>query len=286
MTKQSYALLDSGEGRKLERFGSYVLSRPCAQAVWKRRLSDDLWAQADATFSREKENFWTKRNNLPDTWEIDVDGLIFKISPTDFGHLGIFPEQRDCWKWIQSTIKSAKERVNFQPKVLNLFAYSGGSTLASAKAGAAVCHLDASKGMVTWARENAAMNQLEQAPIRWIVDDVTKFLLRERKREHLYDAIIFDPPTFGRGNQGELFKIEEDILPLLSLCRTLLTPNPLFVFFSCHTPGFSPIVMDHLMHQMMQGIPGKIEHGEMVLSGDRDVLPLPSGTFARWTHGR
>lgn len=281
MTKHSYALLDSGEGKKLERFGSYVLSRPCSQAVWKKQLSEDAWSQADAIFSREKENVWAKKKALPETWTIDVDGIQFKLSTTDFGHLGIFPEQRDCWKWIQSSIQNAP----IKPKVLNLFAYSGGSTLAAAKAGASVCHLDASKGMVSWARENAALNGLDKAPIRWIVDDVTKFLIREKKRGQQYDAIIFDPPTFGRGAQGELFKIEEHILPLIDLCRQLLSDRPLFVFFSCHTPGFSPIVMDHLMHQMMEGIPGKIDVGEMVLSGNPGVFSLPSGTFARWTHG-
>jgi len=280
MTKNHYALLDSGEGRKLERFGPYVLSRPSSQAVWKRRLPNATWAQADATFSRDKENVWVKRKPLPESWTIDVDGIAFKISPTDFGHLGIFPEQRDCWKWIQSIIKP-----DSKPKVLNLFAYSGGSTLAAAKAGAAVCHLDASKGMVAWARENASLNRLEQAPVRWIVDDVTKFLIRERKRGQRYDAIIFDPPTFGRGASGEVFKIEEDILPIMGLCRELLTDKPLFVYFSCHTPGFSPLVMNHLIHQMMDGLPGDIAVGEMVLSGDDGAFSLPSGTFARWSHG-
>jgi 23S rRNA (cytosine1962-C5)-methyltransferase len=286
MTNHSYELLDSGQGRKLERFGSYVLARPAAQAVWQQALPEEVWARADAAFSREKENAWVKKSDLPETWTIDIDGIKFKLSTTDFGHLGIFPEQRNCWKWIQSTVKMAKERSGIPPKVLNLFAYSGGSTLAAAKGGASVCHLDASKGMVAWARENATLNNLEQAPIRWIVDDVTKFLLRERKREHFYDAIIFDPPTFGRGSQGEIFKIEEEILNLMSLCRTLLSEHPLFVFFSCHTPGFSPIAMDHLMNQMMEGISGKIDAGEMILSGRKDVFSLPSGTFARWSsHG-
>ena len=169
--------------------------------------------------------------------------------------------------------------------MLNLFAYSGGVTLAAAKAGATTCHLDASKGMVAWARENAALNQLTEAPIRWIVDDVNKFLARELRRESRYDAIILDPPSFGRGSQGEVFKIEEDLPKLLYACRQLLTPNPLFVLFSCHTPGFTPITMGHLLSQMMTGLPGQIDTGEMTLKGANGVFPLPSGTFGRWIYG-
>ncbi|WP_068471167.1 class I SAM-dependent methyltransferase [Candidatus Protochlamydia phocaeensis] len=277
----SYALIDSGEGRKLERFGPYLLSRPCSQAVWKPQLSMQEWNKADAFFSREQENKWTWLKRLPEKWQIEVAEIIFKISPTDFGHLGIFPEQRDFWEWIQTTLKpfaSSKQK----PRVLNLFAYSGGSTLAAAKAGAAVCHLDASKGMVAWARENAALNQLEQAPIRWIVEDVKKFLARELKRGSRYDAIILDPPTFGRGAKGELFKIEDEIVPLLNDCRKLLSDQPLFVLFSCHTPGFSPLVMQHLLNQAMEGMKGHIEVGEMILTGHNGAFDVPSGTYARW----
>lgn len=281
MSKDTYQLIDSGHGRKLERFGHYLLSRPCSQAVWKPQLNQDMWNKAHGVFSRENENKWHQQS-IPEVWQIEVSSIIFKISPTDFGHLGIFPEQKPFWAWIQRILKehSSKEH---QLKVLNLFAYSGGSTLAAAKGGAAVCHLDASKGMVTWARENAALNGLEQAPIRWIVDDVKKFLLRELKRGIRYDGIILDPPSFGRGSKGEIFKIEEDIIPLLQDCRQLLSEQPLFVLFSCHTPGFSPIVMQHLMAQMMQGIKGKIEVGEMALEGDEKTFSVPSGTYAKWT---
>lgn len=275
---QSYALIDSGYGRKLERFGPFLISRPCAQAVWTPQLSEKEWLKADASFTREGGNEWVTREPLPDTWKIEVADIIFKLSSTDFGHLGIFPEQREFWAWIQNGLKESKTT----PRVLNLFAYSGGSTLAAAKAGAAVCHLDASKGMVAWARENAAINGLDQSPIRWIIDDVTKFLAREQRRGSQYEAIILDPPTFGRGAKGELFKIEEQIIPLLKSCRDLLVEKPLFVMFSCHTPGFSPIVMHHLMLQMMQGKKGRIEIGEMTLSGAPSVLPVPSGTYARW----
>ncbi|CUI17737.1 conserved hypothetical protein [Candidatus Protochlamydia naegleriophila] len=279
---KSYALIDSGDGRKLERFGPYVLSRPCSQAVWRPQLPAAKWNQADASFSREQENNWANLQSLPEIWQIEVANLIFKISPTDFGHLGIFPEQKTFWEWIQAIIKP---HAKSKPRVLNLFAYSGGSTLAAAKAGAAVCHLDASKGMVAWARENAALNGLEEAPVRWIVEDVKKFLARERKRGSRYEGIILDPPSFGRGSKGELFKIEDEIVNLLQDCRDLLSDNPLFVLFSCHTPGFSPLVMQHLLSQAMQGIEGTIDVGEMVLAG-QGALEVPSGTYARWTGKR
>lgn len=279
---QSYALIDSGDGRKLERFGPYVLSRPCSQAVWRPQLPAVKWNQADASFSREQENKWTNLQRLPEMWQIEVANLMFKISPTDFGHLGIFPEQKAFWEWIQAIVKP---HAKSKPRVLNLFAYSGGSTLAAAKAGAAVCHLDASKGMVAWARENAALNGLEVAPIRWIVEDVKKFLARERKRGSRYEGIILDPPSFGRGSKGELFKIEDEIVNLLQDCRDLLSDNPLFLLFSCHTPGFSPLVMQHLLSQAMQGIEGTIDAGEMVLAG-QGALEVPSGTYARWTSKR
>jgi 23S rRNA (cytosine1962-C5)-methyltransferase len=287
----SYLLIDSGQnnpgrdggfGRKLEQFGPILIDRPSAHTLWERQLDESRWAEADAIFMRSNENTWVKKRKVPDSWVMQVDHLKFKISPTDFGHLGIFPEQRPFWQWIETTIRDQKEVKKRTPKVLNLFAYSGGSTLAAAKAGAQVCHLDASKGMVAWARENAALNGLEGAPIRWIVDDVGKFISREMRRGNRYDAIILDPPSFGRGAQGEVFKIEEDILRILPACRQLLSDRPLFVLFSCHTPGFTPIVMRHLLAQAMKDCPGKIDEGEMMLTGEKGVLPLPSGTFARW----
>ncbi len=278
----SYTLIDSGLGRKLEQFGPYLLVRPCSQAVWKPLLSQSDWSKAHATFSRENENKWMENHSLPNQWQVEVANIIFKLSPTDFGHLGIFPEQKDFWQWIQTTLKNAPKK-NKIPQVLNLFAYSGGATMAAAKGGASVCHLDASKGMVTWARENASLNHLENAPIRWIVDDVKKFLTREIRRGNRYEGIILDPPSFGRGAKGELFKIEEDIISLLDECRQLLSDDPLFVLFSCHTPGFTPVAMNHLMTQMMEGKQGQVEVGEMILSGEDSVLTVPSGTYARWT---
>ncbi len=280
----SYLLIDSGSERKLERFGPILLSRPCSQAVWKESLPETEWKKADALFVREGDTKWTHHTKMPSSWLIEVSGIKFKISPTDFGHLGIFPEQQPFWTWMQEIIKTEKTKRR-EIQVLNLFAYSGGATLAAAKAGAHVCHLDASKGMVAWARENAAANQLENAPIRWIVEDVMKFLAREQNRGKRYDAIILDPPSFGRGSKGEIFKIENSICPLLEQCRQLLSDNPLFVLFSCHTPGFSPIVMRHLLQQTMHRFGGVIDEGEMVLSGP-NAIPLPSGTYARWQYGR
>lgn len=281
MSLSHYTLVDSGDGRKLERFGPYLLSRPCSQAVWKPQLSEHEWAQADAVFSRERENKWIYKRPLPSDWQIEVAGVQFKITPTDFGHLGIFPEQKPFWEWIQSTVRK-NVSPDFKPRVLNLFAYSGGSTLAAAAGGGAVCHLDASKGMVAWARENAALNQLEKAPIRWIVEDVQKFLARELKRGSQYEGIILDPPSFGRGAKGEVFKIEETIISLLDDCCKLLSDNPLFMLFSCHTPGFSPLVMQHLTEQAMKGRKGAIAVGEMALQGDGRVFDVPSGTYAKW----
>ncbi len=270
-----YELIDSGDGQKLERFGNYILSRPCSQAVWKKSLPHAVWNNATASFTRIDDKRWQTKGTLPDSWNITTKDIAFKLSCTDFGHLGIFPEQRPFWQWIREHIKAAKRPI----KLLNLFAYSGGVTLAAAQAGAEVCHLDASKGMVAWARENAALNNLDKAPIRWIVEDVQKFITREIKRGKCYDAIVLDPPTFGRGAQGELFKIETHINPLLDSIKALLSPEPSFVLFSCHTPGFTPIVLSNLLKQNFDGA---IEHGEMLLDGPS---PIPSGAYARWVHG-
>lgn len=269
-----YQLIDSGHGEKLERFGEYTLIRPCAQAVWRPLLSKDVWQQAAARFTREKEkNHWTFQQKLPASWTVTLGGVRFKISPTDFGHLGVFPEHAFLWEGMRSLIQKPC-------RVLNLFAYSGGVTLAAAQEGAEVCHLDASKGMVDWARENAALNGLQQAKIRWIVDDAMKFLKREVKRGSSYEGIILDPPTFGRGSKGEVFKIEEEIIPLLEVCRSLLSKKAQFVLFSCHTPGFTPIALEQLLSQTMPK--GQVEAGEMALRAP-SIFSIPSGAYAKWT---
>ena len=271
--KDDYELLDSGDGRKLERFGNYVLARPCSQALWRPSRPKQEWDRADASFDREDGNRWHGRTNLPKEWTIETAGIKFKLGGTDFGHLGIFPEQRAQWKWIRGMAKGAR--------VLNLFAYSGGSTMASALGGAEVCHLDASKGMVEWARENARLNGLGDAPIRWIVDDAHKFMKREIRRGRRYDAVILDPPTFGRGAGGEMYKIERDLKETLGLVRDLLSDKPRFVIFSSHTPGLSPIVAENILGQLWPD--ARLESGEMTLDGAG--LKCPSGIFCRAVFG-
>lgn len=282
-----YELLDSGDGRKLERFGRYVLARPCSQAMWRPCKSEAEWAKADASFDREDGNNWHGRANLPKEWTIETAGIKFRLGGTDFGHLGIFPEQRAQWGWIKDRTSAARPS---GLKALNLFAYSGGSTMAAALGGAEVCHLDASKGMVEWARENARLNGLADHPIRWIVDDAHKFMKREIRRGRKYDAIILDPPTFGRGAGGETYKIERDLKDTLSLVRDLLTEKPSFVLFSSHTPGLSQIVAENILGQLFPS--ARLESGEMLLESavqpaeqtnkqSSNSFSCPSGIYCR-----
>ncbi len=280
-----YELLDSGGFLKLERFGPVTLVRPCAQAIWRPRLPEARWHRASASFFRDGgKTLWTGRENLPATWNIRVDGIVFRLSSTDFGHLGIFPEQREQWRLVRESCQAYRARHGRPARVINLFAYSGGSTLTAAQAGAEVCHVDASKGMVDWARLNASLNGLGESPVRWIVDDVGKFLEREERRGRRYDAFILDPPSYGRGAKGEVFKIETDLPGVLRSIRRLLSDAPLGVLLSCHTPELTPLTLAHLLGQEFEGLRGgRIEHGEMRLEGPTDrVLPVPSGSFARW----
>lgn len=268
-----YELMDSGDGKKYERFGSVSLVRPCSQAMWRPERPDD-WSRATAAFDREDGNRWHNRGALPREWTIETAGVKFRLSGTDFGHLGIFPEQRAQWRWIRETVAANGGSRN---AVLNLFAYSGGSTMAAALGGAEVCHLDASKGMVQWARDNAALNGLKDHPIRWITDDAHKFMERENRRGRRYDAVVLDPPTFGRGANGEMYKIERDLKRTISLVKGVLSERPLFVLFSSHTPGLSCAVAANIMGQAFPG--AKIETGEMLLEGRS--LPCPSGIYCR-----
>ncbi len=264
-----YQLLDSGRGQKLERFGGATLVRPCPQAIWLPE-KPHAWNDADAIFSREKEDRWQYNKKLPKSWIVEIEAVRFQVSLTDFGHLGVFPEHASLWSAMRSWIRP-------KMRVLNLFAYSGGVTLAAALAGAEVCHLDASKGMVDWARENAAINDLTKAPIRWIVDDAIKFLKREAKRGSFYDGIVLDPPTFGRGSQGEVFKIERDLLPLLEYCKAVLSSDAKFLILSCHTPGLTPIVLNQALAQVFE--PEGIDSGEMILASVNRFF-IPSGSYA------
>lgn len=271
----SYELLDSGLGEKLEKFGKLLLTRPCAQAVWNPSLSKEIWKKADMHFTRKGGNAWTKKEEQKGKWTVCLAGIEFQIEPTDFGHLGIFPEHASQWEFLEKQIRKAKKN----PEVLNLFAYTGGATFFCAKAGAKVCHLDASKASVAWAKKNAILNRLQDHPIRWIVDDVLKFLKREIKRGHHYDGIILDPPSFGRGSQGEVFKIERDLGDILSACKELLSKDPLFVLFTSHTSGFTPLTLHHLLRQIFSD--GEIDYGEMTIAC-KSGFDLPSGCFARW----
>lgn len=264
----NYELVDSGEHRKLERFGKYLIDRPAPLAIWPKSFPSE-WKKADARLlKREEGNLW-EWNRLPPLFEVEHEGLLFGLKATDFGHLGVFPEHGLLWKEVQNAPLKGK-------KLLNLFAYTGGMTLAALKAGAEVCHVDASKSVVVWAKENCERNGLSGGAARFIIDDVTKFLKREEQRGRKYDAIVLDPPSFGRGQKGESFKIEKDLLNLLALCRKVLSDKPLFVLLSCHTPKFSKEVLSNLLKDEVGCL--KVESGELSLPGK---ISYPSGSFAK-----
>ena len=278
-----YALIDSGEGEKLERFGAFLLARPDPQALWPK-YNPAAWAKAAAVFSRTDEKAgWTKDSRMPERWQIELADLKFWIKPTAFKHTGLFPEQVPNWNWIRQTItdsgRIAKgEKIN----VLNLFGYTGGASLAAAAAGAEVVHVDGSKSAITWARENAEISGLKEAPIRWILDDARAFVRREIKRGNTYHGIIMDPPAFGRGPEGESWKIEDDFLDLLSLCRQILAPNPLFWLINGYASGYSAIAYENNLSKLMKPFGGSIEIGELTLEEEASKRLLPAGIFARW----
>lgn len=272
ISPMTYQLLDSGNGLKLEAFGKVVLIRPAPQALWQPQLSQKEWAKAHASFTREGKSGWQMHQPLPTSWTVTLEGIRLHLKRTDFGHLGVFPEHAHFWPWLQ---KECLTKTGI--RVLNLFAYSGGATLALAKCGAQVTHLDAAKGMCDWASENARLNGLEKAPIRWIVDDARKYLARACKRGERYEGIVLDPPSFGRGKAGEIFKIEHDLPLILKQCRELLSDSGRFILFTCHTPGFTPLVMSQLLKETFAK--GEIDSGEMFL--DHPTFKLPSGSFAK-----
>jgi len=278
----TYALLDAGGGRKLEQVGPFRLVRPAPQAVWAPALEPAAWKAADAEFLRSDTGGGAWRGALPEGWEIALARFRFWVKGTGFGHLGVFPEQQACWTWIGQETAAAARRLGRAPKVLNLFAYTGGSTLAALAAGADVTHVDASRGVVAWARDNAARSGLADRPCRWIVEDVQKFLKREARRGTRYDGIILDPPSFGRGSKGEVWKIEPGAAPLLEACAAVLDAEAALILFTCHTPGFTPLVLANLLAPLVQGRGGSIEQGEMQIPEDAAGRPLPSGTFVRW----
>jgi 23S rRNA (cytosine1962-C5)-methyltransferase len=282
--KGDYQLLDSGNMRKLEQLGPYLIVRPAPQAIWRPRLPQAAWQRAVAIYERDSTGGgnWQFRGTVKREFDILFNNLSLRIKLTDFGHLGLFPEQAPNWEWLRNLIRRRQQRTNYRNiHVLNLFGYTGGSSLAASQAGAHVVHVDAAKGVVDWAKRNAEISRLQERPVRWLVDDALKFVKRETRRNNRYQGIILDPPSFGRGPKGEVFKIEDDLLPLLDECRTLLAEDALFILYSGHTPGFTPLVM---YNQLTTIAPkgGQSEFGEMVVV-DQQGRPLPSGTYARWS---
>jgi 23S rRNA (cytosine1962-C5)-methyltransferase len=275
--QKDYELIDSGEGQKLERYGLYTMIRPDPEALWQKK-DPRVWQEAQLEFVRTgNKSSWKIAHGVPKNWDIMLGDLVFSIRPTSFKHTGLFPEQLANWEWIKKSIS-----VSTKPSVLNLFAYTGGATLACARAGAEVCHVDGSKSAVAWARENAELSGLADAPIRWIVDDVILFLKREVKRGRKYDAIIMDPPSFGHGPNDEVWKIEEHFLELMKLCRDVLSDDPLFVLINGYTAGYSPIAYQNNLMDMMEGYGGTIEIGELAIEESHSKRLLPAGIFARW----
>lgn len=277
-----YELLDASDGERLERWGKYILRRPDPQIIWKKSAQHKLWNKADAVYRRSQSGGggWSK-NTLPQSWSIGYEslGLTFTLKPMGFKHTGLFPEQATNWEWFSELIRKAERPI----KVLNLFAYTGGATVAAARAGAAVVHVDASKGMVAQAKENAALSGLSSAPIRYIVDDCKKFVEREIRRGNRYDAVIMDPPSYGRGPSGEVWKIEESVDELITLTASLLSDNPLFFLVNSYTTGLSPSAMQYILGlKVLSRYGGRLEAEEIGLRVSSTSLAIPCGASARW----
>ena len=277
---KDYEVIDTSKGEKLERWGKYILLRPDPQVLWDTPKKNPAWKHLNAHYHRSKKGGgeW-EFFDLPEQWSIHYRDLTFHLKPFSFKHTGLFPEQAANWDWFSDLIKNANRPV----KVLNLFAYTGGATCAAAKAGASVTHVDASKGMVTWAKENAQASGLADAPIRWIVDDCVKFVEREIRRGNHYDAIIMDPPSYGRGPKGEIWKIEEKIHPFIALCEKLLSDDPLFFLVNSYTTGLAPAVLTYLIStEVVTKHGGTVTSGEIGLPVSSNGLILPCGAAGRW----
>ena len=278
-----YELLDCGAGERLERWGKYLLVRPDPQAIWQREGSHPGWKRHDGRYQRSSTGggAWVKKD-LPERWTLDYGALTFNIKPMNFKHTGLFPEQAANWDFAMQAIRAADRPVS----VLNLFAYTGAATIACAAAGASVCHVDAAKGMVSWARENAKSSGLEQAPIRWIVDDCGKFVEREIRRGRRYDAVIMDPPSYGRGPSGEIWKLEENLPLFLELAAQVLSDAPIFFLINSYTTGLSPSVLTYLLETIVsRRYGGHTESQELGLPVTATGLSLPCGATGRWVCG-
>ena len=278
---KDYELLDCGSGEKLERWGDQLLVRPDPQAIWSTPRTHPGWKKNAGRYSRSSTGGGAWQNkSMPQRWTVSYDNLTFNIKPMSFKHTGIFPEQAANWDFLQQQIQNAGRPVH----VLNLFAYTGGATIACAAAGASVCHVDAAKGMVQWARENAKSSDLEGAPIRWIVDDCAKFVEREIRRGRRYDGVIMDPPSYGRGPSGEVWKLEENLYPFVELVSGVLSDNPLFFLISSYTTGLAPSVLTYILETIVSK-----KHGggtvsdELGLPVTESGLILPCGSAGRWT---
>ena len=274
---KDYECIDTANGEKLERWGDIILCRPDPQVIWDKKSNPQLWEKADARYLRSSSGGgkWEYKNKMPEKWNVKYKDLTFNIKPMGFKHTGLFPEQAVNWDYMAEKIKRRGSA-----KVLNLFAYTGGATVACAKAGANVTHVDASKGMVQWAKENARSSGLENAPIRYLVDDCMKFVEREIRRGNTYDAILMDPPSYGRGPGGEVWKIEDSICSFVRRCALLLSDNPLFFIINSYTTGLSPTVLTNLMKLCLPE--GRAESSEIGLKITSSSMVLPCGATGRW----
>ena len=283
---KDYEVIDTSSGEKLERWGDYILLRPDPQVIWNTKREHPLYKKLNGHYHRSTKGGgeW-EFFDLPTEWSINYKDLTFNLKPFSFKHTGLFPEQATNWDWFSSIIKREKgKNPEREIKVLNLFAYTGGATLAAAKAGANVTHVDASKGMVTWAKENAISSGLKDAPIRWLVDDCVKFVEREIRRGNKYDAIIMDPPSYGRGPKGETWKIEEAVFPLINICADILKSEPLFFLINSYTTGLQPAVLSYMLNTVLvERFGGKVEADEIGLPVSSNGLILPCGASGRYT---
>ena len=276
---KDYEILDMANGEKLERWGDVVLIRPDPQIIWNKKEHEEKWKTANAIYNRSKTGggSWQYKKKMPSEWKIKYKDLTFNIKPMGFKHTGLFPEQAVNWDWMMEKIKSAKRDI----KVLNLFAYTGGATVACLSAGASVCHVDSSKGMVSWAKENVILSRLKDRPVRYIVDDVVKFVNREIRRGNKYDAIIMDPPSYGRGAKGEVWRFEDDITDLVELCTKVLSKKPLFFLINSYTTGISAKVLENILRINIKN-DGIFESGEVGLPMKDSKLVLPCGIYGKW----
>ena len=277
---KDFELIDCSGGEKLERWGDYLLVRPDPQVIWNTPRRCRGWKSYSARYYRsDKGGGRWEIKKLPQSWKISYGELVFNVKPMNFKHTGIFPEQASNWDYIMRKVNSAGRQIS----VLNLFAYTGAATIAAAAAGASVCHVDAAKGMVAWAKENAVSSGVSDNPIRWIVDDCIKFTEREIRRGRKYDAIIMDPPSYGRGPTGEIWKLEESLWPFMELCANVLSDNPLFVLINSYTTGLSPSVLNYISESIFtKKFGGRSESGELGLKVTESGLMLPCGASCRW----